>query len=275
MGENRHSSKRHTRAAAAVALCALLHSSGAQGITINLFSPPQPAAHSASGATSETISCDGYLITYTLDKYWSPTGPGGTPTGRPESILWPKGVGAQAQTAGPGGPITTQVPATITIKRVDKKPFDLKSFTAKIFGNTAATGASIEIMPLLNGNDGFQDPLALDATGYGGASFSYTTPTLTGFDTYKISLWMDFGLTSLTLVDASVAIPVPLQISMTSSNYVRVRWPADAFGFALLSSTNAVRGPFVVQPVLPVIEGSDQSVYLPKTNSLRVFRLSQ
>ena len=54
-----------------------------------------------------------------------------------------------------------------------------------------------------NGNDGFANPLTLDATGYGPQTFSYNDTTgtlpLKGFDTYTITLFVDFELTGLTL----------------------------------------------------------------------------
>ena len=42
---------------------------------------------------------------------------------------------------------------------------------------------------------------------------------------------MDFTLTDLTLVDASV-LPV-MQMSITSSNWVRLNWPTNAVGYSL------------------------------------------
>ncbi|HAM70480.1 MAG TPA: hypothetical protein DCM86_02430 [Verrucomicrobiales bacterium] len=257
-------------AASLVSLC--LNST--QAITLNFFLTPQPAVHVASGATSETISVGGYLITYSLDKWWSPS-PGGAPTGRPTPLSWPAAIPAQAQTAGPSGPISQQGPATITIKRVDGQIFDLPSFTARLSGNTAGAGAAIEIMPLLNGSDGFADPLTLDATGYAGHSFPYVTPSLTGFDTYNISLWMDFSLTALTLVDASVPVPVTLLSSRTSTNSLRLAWSADAYGYSLQASPDVNAAHFVNTLAMPVLEGSLQAVYVPMSNSVRLFRLAQ
>ena len=164
------------------------------------FNPSQTANFVTTNMTSTTISSGGYFFTCSLDNWWYPTislGPG-TPTGRPTSVVWPNGMEAQTLTAGPSGSLTTQVPAT---KRMDGNPFDLQAFTGKILGNTAAAGASFEIMPQLNGQDAFDNPLLYDATGYAGNSFTYS-PALTGYDTYIVSLWMDFALTGLTLVDA-------------------------------------------------------------------------
>ena len=260
-----------------VAALSVLPLRSSHAATTTFFNNSQTASSAGLGPTSETISSSGYLFTYSLDKWWYPTisiGPG-TPTGRPESVLWPAGVEAQTVTAGQSGPLTTQVPATITIKRIDGKPFDLTSFTAKILGNTAGAGASFEIMPTLNGNDGFPDPLTFDATGIAGNRFTYSTPTLTGFDTYNVSLWMDFGLTALTLVDASIPDPPPptLLISLTSSNFVRLSWQAQTTGYSVQSSPDLTPGQFADTQSLPVAEEAYQAVYMAMTNSQRFFRL--
>ena len=88
--------------------------------------------------------------------------------------------------------------AEFTIKRVDGGVFDLTALTFKLLGNTAATGAAVEIMPLLAGEDGLADPVMLDASGYYGGTFSYgltpapytgqSTLLLHDFDEYKITL---------------------------------------------------------------------------------------
>jgi hypothetical protein len=238
-------------------LCSLACLNSVHGATLTFFNASQTATNVASGATSGTIRCGAYLLTYTLDKWWYPAisiGPG-TPTGRPVSMTWPTGVQAQTLTAGPSGTLPAQTAATIIIKRADGTPFDLKSFTGKILGNTAGAGASFEIMPSLNSVDGFVDPLMFDATGYGGSSFSYSTPTLTGFDAYNISLWMDYALTALTLVDADPVGPPALLVSMSSSNQVRIAWSMDATGFTLQSSPDAVPGHFTDTGAAPATEG--------------------
>ncbi len=254
----------------------MLCAQAAQAVTTVFFNPAQTATLVATNATSDTVSSGGYLFTYSLDKWWYPTihiGPG-TPTGRFTSINWPTGVDAQTQTAGPGGVLTSQISAIITIRRVDGLPFDLKSFTAIVLGNTGGAGAAFEIMPQFNGQDGFANPLTFDATGYGGANFSYST-TLTNYDTYNISLWMDFALTGLTLVDASTPLPVTLEYSNTSSNYVRLSWPAQAVNYLLQSSPDLVPGHFTNTDVPPLVEGANQVVTLPTTNTHRFFRLIQ
>ena len=84
--------------------------------------------------------------------------------------------------------------------------FDIPSFTFRLLANTAATGAAIEIMPTLDGEDAFDEPVFFDASGYYGMSFSYSTApnpwgstaTLQGYDTYKVSLFVDFAFTAFT-----------------------------------------------------------------------------
>jgi hypothetical protein len=170
--------KRQAGLIAATGACALFWVQAAQAVTAVFFNNSQAATVVATNMASTTISSSGYLFTYSLDNWWYPTisiGPG-TPTGRFSSVNWPTGVQAQTITAGPTGSLTTQISATITIKRVDGLPFDLTSFAANILGNTGGAGAAFEIMPLLNGQDGFVNPLTLDATGIAGITFSYSTP---------------------------------------------------------------------------------------------------
>lgn len=189
----------------------------ANAVTTSFFNGSQIATSVASGATSDTVSSSGYLFTYTRDKLFTGYADGsGVPIGRSVAISWPNGVEAQAVTVGPIGP------AQITIKRIDGNAFDITSFTAKLLANTAATGASFEVMPLRNGNDGFANPLTFFATGYYGNSFSFndspsyfgSTLPLKGFDTYTFSLFVDFALTGITLVDASAPAPVPVPAAL-------------------------------------------------------------
>ncbi len=199
----------------ALLLCVLSWTT-ARGATIDFFDSSQVATHVASGVTSDTISSNGYLFTYTRDKLFT-GGLGGGPIGRAERVSWPAGVEAQAVTTPPPG--VTDYKARITLQRVDGDVFDLTAFTFSLLGNTSATGASLEIMPLLNGEDAFNDPLYFNASGNYGMFFSYdefsspihlgnTTP-LKGFDTYKIGLFVDFAMRGLTLVDRTVPEPVP------------------------------------------------------------------
>ncbi len=200
--------KLHTLFAAALAVC-LTGSSILAGEVI-FFDNSQVAVSVSSETTSDTISSEGYLFTYTRDKLFT-GGVGMTiPIGRTVRVPWPQGIEAQAVTTGPslsGG--------QITIKRVDGGVFDLTSFTGRLLANTAATGAQFEIMPTLDGEDAFNDPIFFDASGYYGNTFSYdanggylgSTALLTGYDTYKIALFCDFAVTSLTLDAAAVPEP--------------------------------------------------------------------
>jgi hypothetical protein len=245
--------------------------------TVVFFDPTQSATNVAPGDTWDTLSSCGYLFKQSMDKWWYPgiSIGGGTPTGRPVRIPWPDGVEAQAVTAGPNGMLSPGRSAQITISRVDGAVFAIQSFTAKLLANTAGAGASFEIMPQLNGQDAFADPLVYDATGYGGMSFSYSDPKLSGYDTYSIALYVDFGLTALTLVDASVPSSPALSISVTSTNTIRLSWPTSDFGFSLQSSPDLEVPLFTNVEATPAIEGNLYVVTLPITNSQSFFRLAQ
>lgn len=179
----------------------------AEAVTTVFFDPSQVATPVASGTTWDSVSCDGYVFKYTRDKLFT-GGIGPDPIGRPVRVTWPTGVEAQAVTAGP-----STSGARIDIHRVDNAVFDFTSFTAKLLANTAGAGASFEIMPKLNGEDAFNDPIYFFASGYYGNVFSYneTTPSylgntslLKGYESYTIGLYVDFALTASTFVDASV-----------------------------------------------------------------------
>ncbi len=176
--------------------------------TTVFFNNSQVATPVASGATWDEVKSNGYLFHYTLDKLFT-GGIGPNPIGRPVLVSWPAGVEGQAVTAGPN-----PSGAQIVVKRVDGSVFDFTAFTAKLLLNTAATGASFEIMPKLNGEDAFNDPIYFDATGYSGSTFSYndlpgyySTALLKGYETYTVSLFGDFALTGLTLNGLPVAGP--------------------------------------------------------------------
>lgn len=196
-----------------ITLCtALALGSPACAVIVGFFDSAQSYALVQSGVTADTISTEGYLFTYTRDKLFT-GGLGGGPIGRPVRVEWPVGLEAQAVTAGPN-----PGPARFTIRREDGDVFDLPAFTARLLANTAATGAAIEIMPLLNGEDAFADPVMFDASGYYGSTFSYDTTTppylgntsaLQGFDTYQVTLFVDFALTDLKLDGNAVPEPAP------------------------------------------------------------------
>jgi len=198
-----------TRAAsfvAAVLSCCLSSTPAGAEITV-FFDSSQIATPVASGVTSDTISSSGYLFTYTRDKLF--TGGTGQPIGRSVRVPWPTGVEAQAVTTPPPG--VTDYKARLTVQRVDGSVFDLRAFTAQLLANTGGAGGSIEIMPVLNGQEAFNDPLYFDATGFYGQTFSYdtspnpwgSTALLTGFDTYKIGLYVDFAMVALTFQSAA------------------------------------------------------------------------
>lgn len=183
----------------------------ARAATTVFFDDAQVATPVAAGVTWDTISSRGYEFTYTRDKLF--TGGTGQVIGRQVRVPWPDGVEAQAVTTPPPG--VSDYKARITLKRVDRDLFDLTAFTAKLLANTGGAGGSIEIMPLRNGEDAFNDPLYFNATGSYGQVFSYdespsylgSTAALKGFDAYKIGLYVDFALTALTLQGAAVVQP--------------------------------------------------------------------
>lgn len=171
------------------------------GTTV-FFNPSQVAQVVSEGVNEDTISSNGYLFTYTRDKLFT-GGVGMTePIGRPVVVNWPDGVEGQAVTVGPN-----MGSARIVIRRVDGAAFDLKSFTGKLLGNTAATGAAFEIMPKTGGEDALEDPLAFDASAYYGFTFSYdespnylgSTAALKGYHAYSVDIFVDFALVALTL----------------------------------------------------------------------------
>ncbi|HPF41767.1 MAG TPA: hypothetical protein P5081_21985 [Phycisphaerae bacterium] len=184
--------------------CLLVPMSVALGNTTVFFESCQTATLLNSGVTSDVISSSGYEFTCTRDKLF--TGGTGQIIGRTVHVPWPEGVESQAVTTPPPG--VTDHKARMTLRRVDGQVFDLPSFTVKILANTAGAGAALEIMPLVDGEDAFNDPIAFDVSGYGGQTFSYntspnpwgSTALLTGFDTYKINLYVDFAFVDMTLV---------------------------------------------------------------------------
>lgn len=211
---------------AAAASCCFLYSSANSETTV-FFDNCQIATPVASGVTSDTISSRGYLFTYTRDKLF--TGGTGQPIGRPVRVSWPVGVEAQAVTTPPPG--VTDYKARVILQRVDGNVFDLPAFTFKLLANTGGAGGSIEIMPLVNGEDAFSNPLFFDATGYYGQTFSYdtspnpwgSTALLVGFATYKIDLYVDFALIALTLNSA-----IPGDEACCLPNYSCIDLTADS-----------------------------------------------
>ena len=223
--------------------------------------------------TSTTIRSGGYLFTYSVDGWWSAY-PGGQPTGRIQPVQWPAGVDAQTLTAGPGGVLPAQTSASITLRRADGQPFDLQSFTGKLLLNTAGAGGAFEIMPQLNGNDAFANPQPYDCTGYAGMSFPYA-PALTGYDTYIISMWGDFALTQLTVVDASLPSPAPptLQMAMLSANSFRLNWPTNSTGFTVQQNSSLGTTNWVSVTNAVSFVGTNYQADIPTAGGARFFRL--
>jgi hypothetical protein len=235
--------------------------------TTTFFDNSQTTNLVASGTTSETIGSEGYLFTVTRDKLFT-GGIGLTnPIGRYLRVHWPDGLEAQAVTAGPnpGG-------ARITIKRQDGELFAIQSFTVQLLANTAGAGASLEVMPMLNGEDAFSDPFMYDATGYTGSQFTYSTPQLAGFDTYKMSLYVDFALMSLTVVDASPPRPT-LDLVQLDPATLELSWPTNAAGYALEAATSLPARAWIPVTNSVTTSGDRFFVQLSITGSKQFYRL--
>lgn len=213
--------------AAIVASCCFMQSPTHALATV-FFESCQAATLLDSGVTSETISSSGYEFFSTRDKLF--TGGTGHIIGRTVHVPWPDGVEAQAVTTPPPG--VTDHKARMTLRRVDGNVFDLPAFTVKILANTAGAGAALEIMPLVDGEDAFNDPVAFDVSGYSGQTFSYntspnpwgSTALLTGYDTYKIALYVDFAMVALSLNssvnDGACCLPDHSCVELTTSDCV-------------------------------------------------------
>lgn len=198
--------------------------------TIPFFSSTQTTQLVAVAATSDTIGSEGFLFSCSRDKLFT-GGVGLTnAVGRAIRVPWPAGLEAQAITTGPnrGG-------ARMVIRSTDGLPFALSSLRFKLLANTAGAGAALEVMPLLDGEDGVPDPFQYNATGFYGSNFSYTTPELTGFDTYILTLYVDFALTGAVMVDSRIPPPV-LGIAALDATVLELSWPAEAADYQLESS---------------------------------------
>lgn len=252
---------------ASAASLSLLFSVQVKAVTTVFFDASQGTNLVAAGTTSDTLSSTGYLFTCTRDKLFT-GGVGLTnPIGRYLRVEWPTGLEAQAVTVGP-----VLSKARLTLQREDGQPFAIQSLAVKLLANTAGAGAAFEIMPKLNGEDGRPDPYMYPATGYYGSQFSYQTPELSGFDTYIITLYVDYALLKLTVVDASRPPPV-LEISPIAANVAQLSWPTNHAGFVLqqktaLDSTNWVAA---AEPVS--IAGENYQATVTLTNGPRFFRL--
>lgn len=197
----------------AVAGLLLAACGAASAATTVFFDGLQSYALVSSGTNADTIESEGYLFTYTLDKLFT-GGVGMTePIGRTSQVSWPAGLHAQAITTGPD----TGVGANLTVRRVDGAVFDIHAITFQLWANTAGAGGTMEIMPLLDGEDLYNDPVMFGATGFYSQSFSYadgggyqaSTSTLRGADTYKMHLYVDWALKSLTVDGPEIPPVVP------------------------------------------------------------------
>jgi len=257
---------------AVVAATGILWCAQTQAVTTVFFDGSQPTNLVASGTTSDTISSEGYLFTYTRDKLFT----GGTTnvTGRPVRVNWPDGLEAQYVTAGPN-----PGKAKITVRRVDGAVFGLTAFTAKLLANAGA-GRAIEIVPLLNNQEPLNDPLYFDVSGNYGNEFSYdtspnylgTTAALTNYDTYVINLTLDYALMSLTLTDASLPPPV-LEFVPLDASSMQLSWPTNYPGFVLQQKTSLTSADWTSAPEPVEVVGENFQVTLLTTNSARFFRL--
>jgi hypothetical protein len=255
-------------------LCLGLGSFAARAVTTVFFNSSQTTNLVSTNTTSDTISSEGYLFTYTRDKFFT----GGTtnPPGRYVRIFWPDGLEAQYVTAGP-----TPGKAKITVRRVDGAVFDLTAFSAKLLASPGA-GRAIEIVPFLNGEEPLNDPLTFDvSSGYYGSVHSFDTSTpsyigstaaLTNYDAYVLNLTLDFALGSLTVVDASIPPPA-LAVSQLDVGWIEIAWPLEAIDYTLESTTNLPAT--VWSPVTNnvVISGDLCIVQLEAADSQQMFRL--
>jgi hypothetical protein len=251
----------------AAAVVGVLHPGETRADTTVFFDSSHTTNHVSSGTTSDTISSEGYLFTVTRDKLFT-GGVGLTnPIGRFLRVHWPDGLEAQAVTAGPN-----PSGARITIKRQNGEPFDIPSFTFQLLANTAGAGASLEIMPMLNGEDAYPDPLVYDATGYAGSRFTNNTAQLSGFDAYKVSLYVDFALMRLSVVDASPPRP-SLDLVQLDVATLQLSWSTSAVGYVLESTTNLPAQAWSPVTNSIVTNGEFFSVSVKITGSKQFYRL--
>jgi len=260
----------------ATALLTLADSHPARAVTTVFFNSSQSTNLVSTNATTDTISTEGYVFTYTRDKFFT-VGTTNLP-GRYVRIFWPDGLEAQYVTAGP-----TPGKAKTTIRRVDGAVFDLTAFSAKLLASPGA-GRAIEIVPFLNGQEPLNDPLAFDVSSgfYGSVHyFDTTTPThigstvaLTNYDAYVLNLTLDYALMSLTVVDASIPPPV-LGLVPLDATTIQLSWPAEASAYGLESATNLPAQAWITVTNSVTDNGSFFSVDLPVTGNQQFYRLKK
>lgn len=239
----------------------------ARAVTTTFFDITQGTNLVASGTTSDTISSQGYEFTLTRDKLFT-GGVGLTnPIGRYIRIPWPDGLEAQAVTSVPN-----PGKARIDIRRQDGARFALGSFTARLLANTSGAGGALEVMPMLNGEDALPEPIMCGMTGYAGQSFAFITPQLVGFDAYKMTLYVDYALMTLTVVDASVPHHI-LSLSQLDASTIQISWPATAFDYILESAASLPAEAWAAVTNTATLEGDMLTVHCSVDAQARFYRL--
>lgn len=246
---------------AAIGSCQILFPVPTRAVTTILFNASQTISLVATNMNTDTYATEGYLFTLSRDKLF--TGGYGltNPVGRPTPINWPTGLTAQAITVGPnmGG-------ARIDLTRADGQPFSIPYFVFRILGSTAGAGAMLEIMPLINGEDALPDPLMYQATGFYGQTFSNSTPELANYDAYKITLYMDFAMLNLSLVDPS-APPPSLSLSPSTNGQISLSWQSDT-NWILQETLQMDSGVWTDAP-----SGSTHPIIVPAEPATKFYRL--
>ena len=172
---------------------------------IEIFGQSQSFTLLEDGEVWDTYSSNGYLFTATRDKLFTGGVPGGEPIGRSLDVQLPIGLEAQALSVVPPG--INDNKAKIEISREDGMPFDLNAFTMEMLWNqTNPITTLFEIMPILNDEDAFDEPISFNGTGHYGDLFHYdqfSFPTNTsmfeGYHAYKIKFLLDFAMVSLVV----------------------------------------------------------------------------
>ena len=231
------------------------------------FSATQRTNLIEEGETSDTILTEGYLFTLTRDKLFT-GGVGLTnPIGRSLRIHWPNGLEAQAVTAGPN-----PGKARIDLKREDAAVFSIQSLSFELLANTFGAGASLEIMPMLNGEDALNEPLMLNATGFYGMRFDYSTPTLTNYESYKITLYVDYAILALSVNDLSPARPA-LEINLVGSGLIELSYPLAARDYVLEYTSTLGEILWSTETASPLIAGDRVIVQIMAQELQRIYRL--
>jgi hypothetical protein len=243
-------------------------------VTNVLFDASQDIRLSAEGTTSDTFVTRGYRIQVTKDKLFT-GGVGLTvPIGRNLRVLWPAGMEVQGVTSGP-----MLSKAKLTITRVDGQPFSITAFTLKLLANTYGAGGAVEVMPLIDGEDGLPDPVAFDVTGFYSMSYSFNPTQFSGqnYDSYQFTLYVDYAITSLTLVDRSPSPPTPPRpmITAQAGGNAKISWPVNGYDYTLQTCTDLESGSWVANFGETVVEGGFNVVHFVPTDPRRFFRLSK